>query len=104
MSKLGYNSKRNEEASAKAAERLNAKISRNDALFANADFCDFLNDLANRAVYFQPINGCQDEYKTAALALREIVNGLVLNSSRGAEWLRAYAAQAATKPKSENNA
>lgn len=102
MSKLGYVSARAEEAAAKAAERLNAKVARNDALFANADFRDLLDDVAARALLLKPALGLAPECQAAALALRDLVCGLVVNSSRGATWLRDYAARAAVKPKPEN--
>ena len=94
-------SKRLQQADAANRERLIAKIQRNDALFENANFRDFLADVANRALYFRPLTGLPDEALHATLALRDIVNGLVVNSSRGADWLREYAAASAVKPPTE---
>jgi len=101
MAKLGYTSKKTEQAVERQAERIVAKFARNDALFSSDAFRDFLTDLANRSLYFRSLTGLTDESRTAALTLRDIVSGIVVNSSRGAEWLRDYAAHTAVKPQPE---
>ncbi len=68
------------------------KIARNDALFENANFRDALSALADRALYLKSLTGLSNESLFAALALRDIVNGFVTNSSKGAYWLCEYTA------------
>lgn len=81
-----------------AAARRAAASLRNDELLENANFRDFLAALAGRAEYFHAEYSRPDEwYAGYHAALRDIVNGVVMNSSRGADWLRDYAAREAEK-------
>lgn len=92
--------KREEAAARRAAASL-----RNDELLKSDNFRDFLAALANRAEYFHADYSRPDEwYAGYHAALRDIVNGVVMNSSKGADWLRDYAAQEAEKhAKTEND-
>lgn len=94
-----------EQASADRNARRAAAALRNDSLLGNADFSDFLAALANRAEYFHADYSRPDEwYAGYHAAFRDIVNGVVMNSSKGADWLRDYAAQEAEKhAKTEND-
>ena len=68
------------------------KHERNDALFEDGSFRDFLADVADRAGYLAAESPLDDWMRGYRAALRDLVNGLVVNSSRGAGWLSAYAA------------
>ncbi len=87
-----------------AARRAAASL-RNDELLKSDNFRDFLAAIAGRAEYFHAEYSRPDEwYAGYHAALRDIVNGVVMNSSRGADWLRDYAAKEAEKhAKTEKN-
>lgn len=86
-----------EQARAERARR----IARNDALFANEDFGEFLREVAQRAGYFSAnavLPGFLAGYNAA---LRDVVNGLVVNSTRGPAWLCNYAADRSAQRNNE---
>lgn len=104
MSSLGYVNARREQADRASADTLADKIRRNDALFGSDDFRDFLEDVAHRAGYFSAnavLPGFLAGYNAA---LRDIVNGLVVNSKDGAKWLSAYATKVASARTKEETA
>lgn len=79
------------------ARRAAAKL-RNDGLLEIDGFRDFLAAIADRAEYFGADYSRPDEwYAGYHAALRDMVNGVVMNSSAGAEWLREYAAKKAAR-------
>ena len=80
-------------------------IERNDALLESSAFRDFLAAVANRAGYMDGTFGLPEAERTRREALRDIVNGVIRNSSKGSEWLREYAESKANKtisPKTED--
>lgn len=98
---LGYRTEEREKARDEARAEAARRISRNDTLFASAEFGEFLREVAQRAGYFSAnavLPGFLAGYNAA---LRDIVNGLVVNSTRGPEWLRSYAADRCAARKCE---
>lgn len=65
---------------------------RNDELLENDAFRAFLRELAGRAEYFSARYDLPSEWGRGYRdAYMDIVNGIVMNSSKGAEWLKDYA-------------
>lgn len=90
-----------EKKSAAAAERKARRSEasrRNDELLENGNFRAFLAAIAARAGYFRASRPMPDEWGRGYRdALTDIVNGVVMNSTKGADWLRDYAAGMAEK-------
>lgn len=79
------------DAAARKAARAAARLEL-DALMDDARFGAFMERIAERAGYFSA-EAPRDEWTCGyRAALRDLVNGVVMNSSRGAAWLSAYAA------------
>lgn len=85
-------------AERRAAERERSRAdrarrtARNDALFGDEGFCEFLREVAQRAGYFSASADLPGFLAGYGAALRDVVNGLVVNSTRGPAWLCNYAA------------
>ena len=89
--KLGYSD--HEEAKRQQETKRSEAVMRNDALFSSKNFRAFLATVADRAGYFAASASSREEWFNGyAAALKDIVNGLIVNSTTGAEWLREYAA------------
>ena len=77
---------------------------RNDELLKDGNFRSFLAALADKAEYFHAEHSRPDEwYAGYHAAMRDIVNGVVMNSSAGAGWLRDYAANRAEEHAKKEN-
>ena len=96
----GFGSKdaRQREA-AEAAEARRAEFAaRNDALLADGNFTEFLGEVADRARYLKAeYDGGGAWGAGYRAALRDLVNGIVVNSTHGPVWLGAYAAERTAK-------
>jgi len=96
MMETGFGAKDAREIAAKeaAAARRAEYAARNDALLADGNFAEFLGEVADRARYlkaeFEGGGAWGAGYRAA---LRDLVNGIVVNSTRGPVWLGAYAAE-----------
>lgn len=74
---------------AKSADELRA---RNDDLFGFAPFRDFLADVARAANYLgRTWSGGVDPMRDRQDGLRDLVTSVVVNSTKGPEWLRDLA-------------
>lgn len=94
---LGLKAEAREEARKNERARIAADRQRNDDLLKNEAFRGFLSEIANRCGYFNAAMTNTDWMTGYVAALRDLVNGVVCNSSTGAEWLREYAAMTAAK-------
>lgn len=98
---LGYESRRDREfAEAQKKERIRM-MERADALMANADFCEWLEGVADAAGL---LAACPrlDEYRAGFQeALKTTVAGFVKASPRGAKWMADYVAKRQTKVDAE---
>lgn len=91
VEKMGRSPKKAETALERRARRA-ANAAELDGLLEDARFRAFLGKLADRAGYIAA-EAPRDEWTQGyRAALRDVVNGVVVNSSRGAAWLAAYVA------------
>lgn len=67
------------------------KSQRNERLLANADFRDFLSDVAARAGFISGTAGLTDDSAARCSALRELVMGVATNAANGGEFLKELA-------------
>lgn len=89
---MGYGTERRSAGREAARAERARRIARNDALFADEGFCEFLREVAQRAGYFSAGAAMPGFLAGYGAALRDVVNGLVVNSTRGPAWLCNYAA------------
>ena len=100
MSKMGINAQRVEKQEAERKVRRAQSLLRNDTLLKLEEFRQFLSSVADLGGYFRAEYSRQDPwYEGYHAALRDIVNGIVMNSSSGAVWLRDYAEKKAAEHK-----
>lgn len=105
VEKMGRNAQRAEKKEAEQKARRAQSRLRNDTLLKSDAFCEFLSSVANLGGYFCAEYSRQDPWHEGYhAALRDLVNGIVMNSSSGAAWLRDYAEKkAAEHKKTEKN-
>ena len=98
---LGYESRRNKEfAEAQKKERIRM-MERADALLANADFCEWLEGVADAAGILTA-RPRLDEYASGFQeALKMTVASFVKASPRGAKWMAEYVAKRLMKADAE---
>jgi len=96
--RLGYFAKDAEEAKARDKARRLEVAARNDALLANADFSEFLREVARRGGLMRPQFKSGDDWNDGyRAALKDLVCYVVTQSSRGPKWLAEYVAAMADK-------
>ena len=98
MSGLGFGARaeRLAELERRARERRARLSVRYDSLLEMSAFREFLDDLADAGRFLAERPCPSDEWEQGRVsALRSIVDDVVVNSSRGAEWLREYAVKRA---------
>ena len=78
-------------AAAERRERLCAAIARNDALLRDEGFKAVLAELADRGELLSAARPMDDWRAGYVGAYRDIVNGILANSTLGPEWLAEYA-------------
>ena len=94
---MGFREERLEKLRARRAAEAAARAQRNDALLADENFAAWLGEVADMCDYLGGM-GDWTPYRTGYLsALKDLVSQFVFDSTRGAAWLGAYAAEKAAQ-------
>ena len=88
---FGVGEERRAAASAEMRERRRAAKERNDGLLGSAAFREVLAEIADRGELLAAARPMDDWRAGYVGADRDIVNGILANSTLGPEWLAEYA-------------